>query len=135
MKWFHRKASLMYLALDEIAGVVEFPTSFLKQGLILFRSGKRLNGNSFCCWKVGGIFSVYMDVPWCCDCVVADLVVLHGVLPVSVLLSVFESLAHTSLFFSGGFFLKAISGGSGNIITVFCGEDQSVGCVFYWFVF
>ena len=41
VKWFHRKASLMYLALDEIAGVVEFPTSFLKQGLILFRCGKK----------------------------------------------------------------------------------------------
>jgi len=57
---------------------------------------------------------MYVDVPWCCGCVVADLVVLRGVLPLSVLLSVFESLVHTSLF-SGGFFLKAISGGSGNI--------------------
>ena len=41
--------------------------------------------------------------------------VLRGILPLSVLLSVIGSLARTSLFFSDGFFLKAISGGSGSI--------------------
>ena len=30
VKWFHRKASFMYFALDEITGVVEFPTSLAK---------------------------------------------------------------------------------------------------------
>jgi len=48
VKLFHRKSSFMYLALDEIAGVVEFPTSlakFIKAGFdSLSLWEKKLNG-------------------------------------------------------------------------------------------
>jgi len=47
VKWFHRKAFFMYLALDEIAGVVEFPTSlakFFEAGFDSLPLWEKLNG-------------------------------------------------------------------------------------------
>ena len=47
VKWFHRKASFMYFALDEITGVVEFPTSlakFFEAGFDSLPLWEKLNG-------------------------------------------------------------------------------------------